>query len=95
LPLQRRFGSWSISLSRVPTSPEYRDLSPRQVTPALAEQGTYTASESAAYRVLHKHELQTHRENTRPRTNKKPGELVVSAPNQVHCWDITYLTSSM
>ncbi len=32
-------------LLRVLTSPEYRDLSPRQVIPALAEQGTYIASE--------------------------------------------------
>jgi len=82
-------------LLRVLTSPEYRDLSPRQVIPALAEQGTYIASESTAYRVLHKHELQTHRENTRPRTSKKPDELVASAPNQVYCWDITYLKSSV
>lgn len=78
-------------LLRELTSPEHRDLSPRQVIPALAEQGTYIASEATAYRVLHKYELQTHRENTRPRTSKKPDELVASAPNQVYCWDITYL----
>ena len=78
-------------LVRVLTCAEHRDLSPRQVIPALAEQGTYIASEATAYRVLHKYELQTHRENTRPRTSKKPDELVASAPNQVYCWDITYL----
>jgi putative transposase len=70
-------------------------MSPRQVIPALAEQGTYIASEATAYRVLHKHELQTHRENTRPRTSRKPDELVATAPNQVYCWDITYLKSSL
>jgi transposase InsO family protein len=73
------------------TSPEYRDLSPRQVIPVLAEQGTYIASEATAYRVLHKHNMQKHRENTRPPTSKKPDELVATAPNQVYCWDITYL----
>ena len=78
-------------LLRVLTSPEYRDLSPRQVIPALAEQGTYIASEATAYRVLHKHDMQKHRANTRPRTSKKPDELVATAPNQVYCWDITYL----
>ena len=82
-------------LLRVLTSPEYRDLSPRQVIPDLAEKGTYIASEATAYRVLHKHQLQTHRENTRPRTSKKPDELVASGPNQVYCWDITYLKSSL
>lgn len=78
-------------LLRVLTSPEYRDLSPRQVIPALAERGTYIASEATAYRVLHKHAMQRHRGSTRPPTKKKPVELVASAPNQVYCWDITYL----
>jgi putative transposase len=78
-------------LLRVLTSPEHRDLSPRQVIPALAEQGTYIASEATAYRVLHKHDLQKHRENTRPAARNKPDELVATAPNQVYCWDITYL----
>lgn len=73
------------------TSPQYRDLSPRQVIPALAEKGTYIASESTAYRLLHKHDLQKHRENTRVASSKKPSELVATAPNQVYCWDITYL----
>ena len=41
--------------------------------------------------MLHKYELQTHRENTHPRTSKKPNELVASAPDQVYCWEITYL----
>ena len=70
------------------------DLSPRQVIPALAEQGTYIASEATAYRVLHKHGLQKHRESKRPSTRRKPHELVASAPNQVYCWDITYLKAN-
>jgi transposase-like protein len=78
-------------LLRVLTSPEYRDLSPRQVIPALAKQGTYIASEATAYRVLHKHDMQKHRTNTRPRTSKKPDELTATSPNQAYCWDITYL----
>ena len=57
----------------------------------MAEQGTYIASEATAYRVLHKYDLQKHRENSRVSTSKKPDELVASAPNQVYCWDITYL----
>lgn len=75
------------------TAPEYRDLSPRQVIPALAEQGKYIASEATAYRLLHKHGLQKHRENKRPAKSRKPTELVATAPNQVFCWDITYLKS--
>ena len=75
-------------LLQVLTSPKYRDMSPRQVIVALAERGEYIASEATAYRVLHKHDLQKHRENKRLATSKKPDELVASAPNQVMCWDI-------
>lgn len=82
-------------LLRVLNSPELRDLSPRQVIPALAEQGTYIASEATAYRVLHKHGMQKHRESTRPATSRKPDELVAAAPNQVYCWDITCLKRSV
>jgi transposase InsO family protein len=82
-------------LLAVLNSPEHRDLSPRQVIPALAEQGTYIASEATAYRVLHKHGMQQHRASTRPPTSNKPDELVACAPNQVYCWDITYLKRSV
>ena len=78
-------------LLRELTSPQYRDQSPRQVIPALAEQGTYIASEATAYRLLHKHGMQKHRTNTRPPKSKKPDELTATGPNQVYCWDITYL----
>lgn len=82
-------------LLRMLTSPEHRDLSPRQVIPAMAEQGVYIASEATAYRLLHKHKMQKHRTNKRPPTKKKPDELVADAPNQVFCWDITYLRCSI
>ncbi len=75
------------------TSPEYRDLSPRQIVPLLADQGIYVASESSFYRVLHEHELMQHREPSRPRKNRRPPEHVASSPNSVWSWDITYLRS--
>lgn len=78
-------------LLRVLNTPEHRDKSPRQVIVALAEEGTYIASEATAYRVLHKHGMQKHRRSTRPKAHKKPAELTATKPNQVYCWDITYL----
>ncbi|MBX3216012.1 MAG: helix-turn-helix domain-containing protein [Labilithrix sp.] len=45
---------------KVATSAEYRDLSPRQIVPLLADKGIYVASESSFYRVLHEHELMAH-----------------------------------
>lgn len=75
------------------TSPEYRDLSPRQIVPLLADDGIYIASESSFYRVLHERDLMSHREPSRPRTHRRPPEHVASAPNTVWSWDITYLRS--
>lgn len=81
------------TIVRIATSPEYRDLSPRQIVPLLADKGEYVASESSFYRVLHERELMAHREPSRPRTHHRPKEHVATAPNQVWSWDITYLRS--
>jgi len=75
------------------TSPAYRDLSPRQIVPLLADKGVYVASESSFYRVLHERGLMRHREPSRPRTHRRPPEHVATAPNTVWSWDITYLRS--
>jgi transposase InsO family protein len=75
----------------VATSAEFRDLSPKQIVPRLADKGIYLASESSFYRVLHDEKLMTHRAPSRPRTRHKPNEYVATAPGQVWTWDITYL----
>jgi putative transposase len=72
-------------------SPEFRDLSPKQIVPRLADRGMYLASESSFYRVLRAEGLMAHREPSRPRKNKKPNAYVATAPGQVWTWDITYL----
>jgi putative transposase len=75
-------------------SAEFRDKSPRQIVPTLADRGEYIASESTFYRVLHEENLMQHRDRARPRSSKKPKEHIARAPNQVWCWDITYLRSA-
>jgi putative transposase len=45
----------------VATSAEGRDLSPKQLVPRLADQGTYVGSESTVYRVLRAEKLMAHR----------------------------------
>ena len=79
----------------VANSPEFRDKSPRQIVPTLADRGEYIASESTFYRVLHEEGQMQHRERARPRTSNKPKAHIARAPNQVWCWDITYLRSSV
>lgn len=73
------------------TSEEFRDLPPAQLVPRLADMGIYVASESTIYRVLRQHSLNAHRGRRRRAKNRRPREHRATGPNQVWCWDITYL----
>ena len=74
-------------------SEEFRDLSPNQIVPMLADRGLYVASESTFYRILREERLLTHRGKARaPKKREKP-QLRATRPNQVWSWDITYLKS--
>ena len=76
----------------VANAPEYRDLSPKQIVPQLADDGVYLASESTIYRILHDEKLQKHREPSRAPTERHaPEEQVATGPNRVWSWDITYM----
>lgn len=79
----------------VACSPEFRDLSPNQIVPILAENGVYVASESTFYRILDAEGLLTHRSRSRAPERSRPEEFVATAPNQVWTWDITPLRSLM
>lgn len=74
-------------------SPEFRNISPKQIVPRLADQGEYIASESTFYRVLHAEDQMAHRNAAKPRKVKRPDELVATGPNAIWSWDITYLPS--
>lgn len=77
-------------------SPRYRDKSPKQIVPLLADQGEYVASESTIYRIL-RHENQVrHRGPCRaPEKRHRPEPYMATGPNQVWSWDITYLKSAV
>ncbi len=79
----------------VVNSPEYRSLSPKQIVPRLADQGTYIASESSMYRILAAAGQNAHREPSKPRKRHKPNEYVAHGPLEVFSWDITYLRSAV
>jgi transposase InsO family protein len=72
-------------------SVEYRDLSPCQIVPRLADRGIYLASESSLYRILNEMKMKRHREASHPRNGMRPKERVATGPNQIWSWDITYL----
>jgi transposase InsO family protein len=77
-------------------SEEYRSLSPKQIVPALADNGIYLASESTFYRVLReKDQMHSRGRMAKPTQHKKPKELVADGPGQVWSWDITYLAAGI
>jgi putative transposase len=76
-------------------APEFRDLSPKQIVPRLADRGQYIASESTFYRILRAEGLMAHRGPSKPRTVRRPDELVATGPNEVWSWDITYLPATV
>ena len=78
----------------VANCPEYRDMSPNQIVPKLADRGMYLASESTFYRILKEQKMVNHRLESKPSVKRyRPEEKVASGPNQVWSWDITYLRS--
>jgi len=76
-------------------SAEYRDKSPAQIVPLLADKGVYLASESSFYRILKQEGLNAHRTRSKPATRSRPEEIIATAPNQVWSWDITFLKSEI
>jgi transposase InsO family protein len=72
-------------------APAYRDLSPPQIVPRLADAGIYLASEATLYRLLRAAQLLRHRQRSRPASPRGPRHHEASAPNRVWSWDISYL----
>jgi len=75
----------------IAASARFRDQSPAQIVPHLADEGVYVASESTFYRILQEENMNAHRQSSKPPTHSKPKELVATGPNEVWSWDITYL----
>lgn len=92
-PANKLSGKEQAQVLSTVNQPEYRDLSPKQIVPRLADQGVYLASESTIYRLLRADGQLAHRGTAKPATRKRPRELVATGPNQVWSWDITYLKS--
>ena len=77
-------------------SQEYKNLPPSQIVPRLADQGLYVASESTLYRLLRQAGQLAHRRLDRvPQKRSKPRALVATQPDQIYCWDITYLPTQV
>lgn len=76
-------------------SKEFRDKSPHQIVPTLADRGEYVASEASFYRVLREKNLLAHRGRSKPRAVGRPRAYEATQPRQLFSWDITYLKSNI
>ena len=73
------------------TALAYRDLSPHQIVPRLADQGVYLASESTIYRLLRAERMLARRGRAKAPVMRLVHAQIAHGPNQVWSWDITYL----
>jgi transposase InsO family protein len=92
-PANKLSGQQRQETLRIVNAPEFVDLTPHQIVPKLADMGLYISSESTIYRLLRQEKLNGHRGRARPPTRHRPNEYEATGPNQVWCWDITYLHS--
>lgn len=79
----------------ITNQPEYASLPPSQIVPALADRGNYIASESTIYRLLRSRKLLEHRGKASAPRHSRPVPVDAEAPNQIWCWDITYLSTTV
>ncbi len=76
----------------VANEPRFAEVPPARIVPALADEGRYLASESSFYRVLREAGQVTHRGRAKaPQRRRVPTTHVACGPNQVWCWDVTWL----
>ena len=80
---------------QIADSQEFRDVSPKQIVPRLADRDVYIASESSIYRILRDEEQLAHRERTRPPSPRPVPRHSASGPDELYSWDITYLPAAM
>ena len=76
----------------VANEPRFAEMPPARIVPALADEGTYIASEASFHRVLREHGQMNRRGRARPpRASRPPSTHIATRPGEVWCWDMTFL----
>ena len=73
----------------------YASLSPHQIVPKLADEGIYLASESTFYRLMRAADQNQRRGRAQAPQQRAPTTHCADGPNQVWCWDITWMPSTV
>jgi putative transposase len=74
---------------------EFASMTPHQIVPKLADKGIYLASESTFYRVLKAANQGQRRGRSKAPQRRPLTTHQADGPNQVWCWDITWLPSTV
>jgi putative transposase len=74
---------------------DYASLTPHQIVPKLADEGVYLASESTFYRILKSVGQGQRRGRARAPQRRTLTTHRASGPNQVWCWDITWMPTTV
>lgn len=91
VPVNKLSAEERQEILEIANSPVFRSLPPSQIVPALADQGRYLASESSFYRIFREANQQHHRGRSDKPQRKPLSTHCATGPNQVWCWDITWL----
>lgn len=84
-----------MEIIKIACQKRFRDLTPYEIVPILAEEGRYVASASTFYRVLKKAELLTYRGKAQKACKQETVELKATGPGQLLSWDISYLKTNV
>lgn len=93
MPIQKLKEEEVEKILEILKSSEFRDMSPNQIVPILADRGIYIASESTMYRILRRHDLLARRGRAAAPFRRAKPTFTATAPKQVWSWDITYMPS--
>ena len=74
--------------------PEFANLPPATIVPILADRKLFIGSESTMYRVMKETKQLNHRGKARRPIRKRPQGLTAYAPNEILCWDITWMPAA-
>lgn len=80
-----------INILAALNSEEFCNDPPHRVVARLADQGKYLSSAATMYRLLRAAKLLGHRSRAKKPIRVERLETIATRPNQVWCWDITYL----
>lgn len=95
LPANRLSEQEREALLTLVNQPEYASLNPHQIVPRLADQGIYLASEATFYRVMRAAGQAGRRGRSKSPQPRALTTHQATGPNQVWCWDITWLPSTV